>query len=264
MGEAQEIRTRLTDALLSVLLAPSCAACDRLLDRPSRGPVCDPCWSSIEPITPPVCEGCGQPLPSWRVLTDAVGLCAWCRRVRSVITRTRAVGLYDGSLREIIHAFKYRGRVTIARRLAHLMRQRGAELLADADFVVPVPLHPRRRRTRGFNQAALLAKHLGPPVLAGLRRVRDTVSQTELPAGRRHRNVRDAFALQRHVSIVERWPFVSRRPSWESIQGRILVLVDDVATTGATLEACARPIKQAGAREVRALIAGRAVRPVRR
>jgi ComF family protein len=128
------------------------------------------------------------------------------------------------------------------------MRERGGELLDDANCVVPVPLHPVRLRQRGFNQAADLALHLGLPVVHALRRVRRTQSQTALPAAQRHRNVRDAFAVTDAAG---------------QLTDAIVVLVDDVSTTGATLEACARPLRQAGAREVRALTAARAVAATR-
>ena len=109
--------------------------------------------------------------------------------------RARAVGGYDGALRAIVHALKYEGRRSLAQPLAELMRIRGADMLTGADWAVPVPLHPSRRRERGFNQAADLARHLGVPVRQALRRHRATRTQTGLPAARRHRNVRGAFAL---------------------------------------------------------------------
>ena len=157
---------------------------------------------------------------------------------------TRAVGSYDGALRAIVHAFKYDGRRSLAAELGRLMRTRGADVLAGADVAVPVPLHRSRRRERGFDQAADLARHVGLPVVHALRRLRPTAVQASLPAARRHANVRDAFALeQRRVSL----------------DGRIVVLIDDVSTTGATLEACARALGEAGIREARALTAARVV-----
>jgi len=124
------------------------------------------------------------------------------------------------------------------------MRQRGADVLEGASCVIPVPLHPSRRRRRGFNQAADLAAQLGLPVVHALRRTRRTKTQTELPAAQRHRNVRGAFA-----------------PTGAAFRlvDAVVVLVDDVSTTGATLDACARALKGAGVREVRALTAARAV-----
>ena len=157
---------------------------------------------------------------------------------------TRAVGSYDGALRAIVHAFKYDGRRSLAAELGRLMRTRGADVLGGADVAVPVPLHRSRRRERGFDQAADLARHVGLPVVHALRRLRPTAVQASLPAARRHANVRDAFALER---------------SRLSLEGRIVVLIDDVSTTGATLEACARAMGEAGIREVRALTAARVV-----
>jgi len=239
-----------TDPVLSVLLAPSCAACGLLLEHPTGGPVCEPCWHSILPLTPPLCDRCGDPLPAWRDISVPLATCARCRRGAQDVDRGRAIGGYDGALRAIIHALKYEGRRSLARPLAELMRSRGAEMLRDADCVVPVPLHWSRRRQRGFNQASDLARHLGLPAVRLLRRTRPTATQTGLSAARRHGNVRGAFALTRG-----REGLVGQ----DGLQGLIVVLVDDVSTTGATLNACARVLKQAGVREVRALTAARVV-----
>jgi ComF family protein len=123
------------------------------------------------------------------------------------------------------------------------MRERGAAVLAGADCVVPVPLHWQRRWRRGFNQALELSHDLGLPVRRALRRHRNTRTQTDLPADARHRNVRSAFVMRRAVPV----------------EGLRVVLVDDVSTTGATLEACASALMAAGAAEVRTLTAARVV-----
>jgi len=234
---------KLLDGLFAVLLAPACAACDRPLDEPTLGPVCRNCWNAIVPITPPVCDACGDPLSSWRVISVEQNRCARCRRSATALTRGRAVGEYSGSLRRIVHALKYDGRQSIGRQLAARLAVHGAEVLAGADCCVPVPLHRSRQRSRGFNQAAEIARHLPIAMNHALRRVRATPSQTDLPAARRHANVRNAFALRRGADVT----------------GCVVVLVDDVSTTGATLGACARVLLEGGAREVRALTAARVV-----
>jgi ComF family protein len=236
---------RLTlDALMSVVLAPACAACQEALDRPTQGPVCRRCWDAILPLTPPLCDRCGDPLPTWRALSLPLARCPRCRRARRLVDRARAIGAYDGALRAVVHALKYEGRRSLARPLGALMRQRGGNILDGALCAIPVPLHPSRRRRRGFNQAADLARYIEIPVVPALRRIRATPTQTGLPAARRHRNMRDAFAVTRAA---------------RSLSGAIVVLIDDVSTTGATLEACARVLKEAGVREVRALTAARVV-----
>jgi ComF family protein len=235
---------RVVDALMSVALAPACAACDAILDQPTRGPVCASCWRSILPLTPPLCDRCGDPLATWRTASAALAICPRCRRTRRSIDRARAIGAYDGALRAIVHALKYEGRRSLAKPLAVLMRHRGHEMFHGAACVVPVPLHRSRRRHRGFNQAEDLARHLGLPVVAALARVRATDTQTDLPAAQRHRNVRDAFGPTRAST---------------SLAGATVVIVDDVCTTGATLDACAAALKAVGVREVRALTAARVV-----
>lgn len=231
---------RWLDALLAIVLAPVCVACQRALEHPTRGPVCERCWTSILPFTPPLCERCGDPLATWR--NDPFSLCITCERQPSSISRSRAIGPYDGALRAIVHALKYDGRRTLAMSLGELMRLRCAEVLEGATVAVPVPLHRSRRRSRGFNQADDLAKATGLPCVAALERVRATADQVGLPAAERQRNVRGAFRATRRAA---------------QMRGAVAVLVDDVSTTGATLEACARVLRDAGAREVRALTAAR-------
>jgi ComF family protein len=246
MGKAEALRlavTQAADALLAVAIAPACASCRRVLDTPTAGPVCAACWEGVTPVSPPVCAVCGDPLPSWRVVTRDEGTCARCRRARPAFDRAFAPGEYEGTLRAIIHAFKYEGRRSLAGPLGTMMRDAAEDVLCGADLVVPVPLHPWRRLRRGFNQAAELARRLDVPVAHALWRRRATAPQSGLRPAQRRRNVRRAFMLS---------------PLAPDLRGRCVVLIDDVKTTGATLDACARVLKAAGAREVRALTAARA------
>jgi ComF family protein len=238
------------DAALALIFAPACALCDRVLDAPSQGPVCKTCWGTVCPFQACACARCGLPLSPQHESSPraAVDRCRRCRRGRGAVDRARAIGDYDGALRDLIHAFKYGGRRRIAVGLGALLRRHGEELLVDAEVVVPVPLHRSRERQRGFNQSALLAGTLGLPVARALRRQRATPSQATLPATRRQANVRDAFAPGRDSA---------------EVANRVVVLVDDVCTTGATLNACADVLKRQGAREVRALTVARVV-PKRR
>ena len=192
-------------------------------------PRCVACEQALDaPLHGPACHRC------WDAIDDS--------------------GRYEGPLREIIHAFKYEGRRSLARPLALRMRARGVDTLQDADCVVPVPLHVGRRLRRGVNQAADLAQHLERPVVHALWRTRHTAPQTGLPAVARRRNVRRAFRLS---------PLLTRRARAALIAGRVVVLVDDVMTTGATLAACAAVLRAAGAREVRTLTVARAMPPQR-
>jgi ComF family protein len=230
----------IADGLLSIVLAPSCAGCRVPLEQPTASVVCDRCWNGIEPFSPPVCRVCCDPLLSWR--TDD-GRCPACRASATRIVRGAAIGAYDGILRSLLHALKYDGRRSVALPIAELMAVHGRDVLDGADCVVPVPLHWSRRWKRGFNQSAELARRLPVPMLQALKRRRMTRSQTALPASARRANVRTAFRVARTASI----------------RDLCIVIVDDVSTTGATLDACAETLLRGGAREVRALTAARVV-----
>jgi ComF family protein len=233
--------------LIKTLLEPACVACQQVLARPLEGPVCDGCWRAVRRLTPPWCQRCGDALASWR---PAHALCPRCRRQSSVIDMARSAGQYEGSLREILHAYKYGRRRTLAAPLARMMAEYGHDVLVGADAVVPVPLHPWRAFRRGFNQADELARHLGRPVWRVLARCAHGPPQAGLPAARRHANVKGAFGLR----VLARVP----------IAGSTLVLIDDVMTTGATMRECAGVLKGAGVECVRGLTVARAVaaRPV--
>ncbi len=178
---------------------------------------------------------------------DERGLCALCRAGHSEFDSTYAYGAYEGALRELILLFKY-GRVqALAAPLARLLR-RAVPREERYDFVVPMPLHWKRRWWRGFNQAALLAReisrHTGVPMLKAARRVRPTAVQAGLGRTARRRNVTGAFSV--------------RRP--QAVRGKRLLLIDDVMTTGATAAACARALKRAGAAKVSIVVLARAGR----
>jgi ComF family protein len=214
---------RAVNGVTSVVLAPSCAACDAVLATPLDGCVCRNCWDGLVPISNLVFEP-GTPLSA-----------------------LVSIGAYDGTLREIVHALKYQGRRSIAAQLALRIRRSAADLLAASDCVVPIPLHWRRKHTRGFNQAHEIARHLGLPVVEPLIRFRATRPQVELSAEERRANVAGAFAIRYRRRF--------RPPA--AIAGLRFVLVDDVATTGATLEQCAAILCRAGAASVAAVTAAR-------
>ena len=209
--------TAATDAAMAMVFAPACASCAAVLESPLSGPVCDACWRAVGPF----------PLP-WR--GEAFG-------------DAMSAAPYDGSLRDIIHAWKFERRQGLARPLAALVHERCAPVLHDAEVAVPVPMTPWRRWHRGFNQADDLARRLGVPVARPLARWRPRPAQASLHSDARRRNLLDSVFVLPH-----------RRAA---VRGRVIVLVDDVVTTGATLEACAVALREAGAKDVRAVTVAR-------
>jgi len=238
------------DSLVSVLLPAPCRICDGVLDTASRVPICAACLAKLTPITRPLCTCCGKPLISPQVETAIEVLCRLCRAETYAFRTARSFGAYDSPMVRAILLLKHEGVVPLgawmAARLAELAAREPARFLADA--VVPVPLHRARRRERGYNQAELiarpLARKLGLPCRTHLlARVKPRPEALQLTRRQRWETVRGAFAVPSHAKVDKL---------------RIL-LVDDVLTTGATLDACSRALLRAGAVEVSALTVARAV-----
>lgn len=218
----QKYWPRLREGLLDLLFPPRCAGCGAIGEQ-----LCVRCLAEVRYIRPPLCRSCGRPMA-------APKLCHVCRTSRPVVDGIRSVAHFEGPLRQAVHDFKYRGVRALAQPLAGLMVEYQRIHHLPADVVVPVPLHPQREAERGYNQAALLAEVLGnvlglPVDLHLLERVRPTPPQVGLKAAERHNNVHAAF-----------------RSTSKAI-GRQVLLVDDVCTTGATLNACGAALKAQGA-----------------
>lgn len=217
--------------LVDVLFPPACQVCRASGDFP----LCPRCRAGIPLIRLPVCRKCGKPL---RGPPDLIFTCIPCRHRRTYFTCARAAGVYDGPLRDAIHALKFGRCQAMAGPLGRLMAEVAAtDPRLRADLVVPVPLHQRRLRERGFNQSELLAVevagYLDVPIRADvLTRVRPTASQTALSRDERRANVRAAFEAVHLLQV-----------------GRVL-LVDDVMSTGATAMECARALRRSGVPEV--------------
>lgn len=230
----------LVDPVLAVVFPQACPACHQPLDRPTRGPLCGTCWLALPRHPRPACA-CGGP-------SSPRGACARCRRGLQAFAAGASLGPYEGPLRIAIHELKYGGQRRVAARLAEaaLREDSVRSLLAPGAVLVPVPLHPRRRRERGFNQSELLAREIarrtGAQVApAALVRRADTAPQTGLSAAERRANVKGAFAVRQRARVA----------------GRPVVLIDDVFTTGATARACAHALREAGAADVRLLTIAR-------
>ena len=227
---------RLRGAALDFIFPPYCVGCGR-----QGAFICASCRQSLPQIEPPVCPRCGRPQPSGVLCSDCVG---W----QAAIDGIRSPFRFEGVIREAIHKLKYQNLRALAAPLAGMLQEYLSANHLDVDILVPVPLHRKRLRERGYNQSQLLAKELGKlidiPVLddALVRRKHTPPQARTATVEERTHNIADAFACLDG-----------------SLQGEHVLLLDDVATSGATLDACATVLKANGAAAVWGLVMAREI-----
>ncbi len=241
---------RVADGILNLVYPEKCLACSVPVARQQDCGVCGSCWQKaigLE-ITPPWCPSCGIPFQSFDPGT--AHLCGECTLGMPPFSGARSFGYYRGELSKLAQALKFDGRRNLAGLLCPLLARTFVSSWdrKDIDLIVPVPLHPRRRRERGYNQAAVLARGLSrllavPAWEGSLRRVRLTLPQVGLTDAERETNVRGAFAC----------------PGGSRISRQRILLVDDVMTTGATVRSAAQALLDGGALRVSVLTLARAV-----
>jgi ComF family protein len=234
-------------ATLDALVPPLCLSCGTGIDAP--GALCAACWSRVAFMAPPLCACCGFP---FETESGPDALCAACLAKRPRYRRARAAFRYDDNSRRLVLMFKHADRLDPAPTFARWLAQAGAELLADADVIAPVPLHRWRLLWRRYNQSAELARALGR--LSGKRVVPDLVQ--------RHRHTppqADRNARERRLNVAGAFRVHPYRR--DHVRDKSILLIDDVLTTGATVEACARVLLRAGAASVDVLTLARVVRP---
>lgn len=240
------MKSPLLNALADFIFPPLCHCCRTYIPNSTDIHICDECLAKMLPVTSPLCPRCGIPFKG----DGDNHLCGKCIKTSSSFLSARAAFIYDGKISELIHRFKYTPKPHLRKPLALLIAQ---ELLPYKneivpELIIPVPLHKKRLRQRGFNQAVLLGELLSekwqlPLLRFSLQRTRWTEPQVSLSALERHENVKGAFA----VTDVGK------------IYGKRILLVDDVFTTGSTLNECARTLILAGAEEVHCVSVARAI-----
>lgn len=234
------------NVILDVLFPPKCIICGKIISQ--DGCLCFTCWGKIDFITFPYCSCCGVPF-SYEIEEDLI--CGKCILKKPKYDKAVAVFVYNKYSNDIIHKFKYNDCSYAAKTLSNWMVREGKKLISDTDLIIPVPLHKLRLMTRFYNQAALLAKFISKNTkikcdFKSLKRVKNTKQQFGLTLKQRAKNVRNAFFIPEQFK--------------ENIKGKNILLVDDVMTTGATINACSYVLKKAGAKKVYVLTLGRTVK----
>lgn len=223
-----------TSSILEFFLPRLCLFCGAAVGEEAAVAVCPECKGQIEWVASPLCTCCGAVFAS-RDGADRV--CGDCQAEPPPFTRARAAAIYDGPAAQAIKRFKFNRQMAFLPVMQHwLQSPLCLELVRSADLIVPVPLHPKRLKQRGFNQALLLARAFPQGTVAreALARVRHTVPQVELKPKERRDNVKGAFAV----------------PDPALVKSKNILLLDDVYTTGATVRECAKVLRRAGARQV--------------
>jgi competence protein ComFC len=214
-----------------------CGLCGTVIGAEDDG-ICQQCWGQIaNSAGGDYCPRCGRDVSKYGVLG---GRCGWCQAKEFQFDGIARAGVYSDAIRDMILAFKFKDRTEFANRLKMFTNAAfaGSEFCKQIDLVVPVPLHWKRRLGRGYNQAELLCKGGTFDISTDLVRVRNTKRQWDLTPSKRRKNVAGAFAVRKRHGFA----------------GKNICLVDDIATSGATLNECARALKMAGANKVFALV----------
>lgn len=239
---------RFGEAILDLLLPRSCAGCQSVWLSTAEGLWCESCLRELPWISSPICPTCGTPYPSSPSAPDH--LCGECALSGMPFDTARSAVEHEGVVRDRIHQFKFGGRLHWVPALVALLdRTFHSECPGRVDMIIPVPLHVRRLKERGYNQSALLAGRLArrlgfPARFDVLERIRWTDPQTRLNREDRQKNVKGSFRVN----------------TPNAVKGKRILLVDDVFTTGTTLMECSKALKNGGAGEVHALTVTRAVR----
>lgn len=232
---------RFFNDLINFIFPVNCRTCDEPFLSLKEKYICNECFSKIKFITPPYCDKCGK------ILVESFSeierpLCQECQTHKRYFYKARGVGIYEDVLRESIHILKFEKKEGIHNQLGNLLvnylKEQHQELISQIDFIIPVPLHRKRLRARGFNQAQLLSISIGNyfnlPLNLDLKRIRFTTPQMNLDREERMQNIKGAFGIKNHHSITR----------------KSILLIDDIFTTGATVNECSKVLIKAGAKQV--------------
>lgn len=231
--------------IIELIFPNQCLYCSKLIGQ--EGAFCNCCWKKLQFITDPKCNICSHPF-EFQVADNLI--CAKCLSDKPSYDKAITVFRYNQIIKKVIGDFKYRDTTYLAKKFARILFNRASSEIDKTDFIIAVPLHKKRLRKRKFNQAILLTKELSKLSKKEffydfLLRIKNTTAQAGLRKKQREKNLRGAFALNEKYK--------------EIVKGKKILLIDDVMTTGTTLENCAKVLKKSGAKEVNILVIAKRV-----
>lgn len=244
-----KLARQLAEAFMNLVFPPLCSVCRIRLDVLKHRSLCPRCSGDIKYLLRPLCRICGMELAGEK---DRDGLCGACLRTPPSFFLARSLVRYDASVKQLIQRLKYAGDTSVNRGISEIISGSSLTDFSDCDWIVPVPLHVDRHRNRGLNQAAILARLFFPEKIPQIRsnwlvRTRNTTAQTRLSGQARRKNLKKAFDVRGGARL----------------DSAVICLVDDVYTTGTTVEECSLTLMSYGAMKVKVLTLARAAVPQR-
>lgn len=234
--------------VVDIFFPRRCVDCESHITQGKRNFICSQCWSQVSLITPPFCTLCGIPFVSKDTIPEGY-LCGQCRRKRPYFNTALSFAVYDGAIKELLHQYKYNKKIGIADDLFTLVEDFSERVWhTRMNAVIHVPLHKDNLRDRGFDQSFVLAKKISshfrlPSIADNVVRIKKTVSQVGLSKPKRIENTQGAFMVKRPAEL----------------KGKNILLIDDVMTTGATVNECAKVLKKAGVQSISVLTVARTI-----
>ncbi|MCD6232176.1 ComF family protein [Candidatus Aerophobetes bacterium] len=242
---------KIEEGFVSLFLPANCKICNKPLNPRNRSLICEECWNKVEWLEPPYCSICSKPLPAYETSPkNSFPICRKCEKNSFHFKKVFALTLYEGIMKRIIHIFKYEKKMSVIKGIKKIMEiyfSRNHLPFSHLHMIVPIPLYRRKLKERGFNQAELLARIISKYFNIklnknNLKRIKSTQSQTKLSANERIKNVKGVFKVK------------NGKEFWE----KNILLVDDIYTTGATVEEAAKILKRAKAKEIYVFVLARA------
>jgi ComF family protein len=242
-NQTRRLATEILNGFLEIFFPNHCLACEEIINRDAA--FCDNCWPQLKFITEPKCKICSYPFEI--EIKQMRPFCASCLAKKPAFDEVISIYRYNKIIGRAVSDLKYRDQTFVAKKFAKILKNKAINEIEKADFICPIPLHPKRLKFRKFNQALLIAKFINKDKLIGdlIWRVNDSEPQVNLKKKDREKNLKRAFLVNKKFR--------------DQLRGKNVILIDDVITTGATAENCAKALKKCGVEKITVLTIAKTV-----